>query len=209
MFRFLLSSAAVFALAQPVLAQSVDVTGGVELEFVFDDNNDSTQALIGYVEAESNGLYAGIWAQIANIDDYNEVDLYFGYRGETGQLAYDVYYTRYFFPNAGGDCCGDITLELDYALNEQFSLGTELSYDPESKGHGAFLVGGVAVTDQISFEGKYGYFDVDSFRSNEWEIEASYAVTEATSVTLTYADGEHYDPYYKLNLAWDFNILSR
>jgi predicted porin len=208
MFRTLVSATAALLLAQPLMAQSVAVTGGLELEFVLDEH-DSGQALIGYVEAESNGFYGGVWAQVANESLFNEVDLYLGYRAERGQLSYDIYYTRYFFPDDGGDCCGDVTLELAYALTPQVSVGTELAYDPQNELGSAYLLADFALTDQIGLSAQYGFYDTGADKAAEWEIGASYALTDATAVSLTYLDGEEYDPYLKLNLTWDFDLFSR
>lgn len=209
MLRALLATTAVAFLAQPTLAQSVEVTGGLELEFVL-DGDDSTQGLSAYVEAESNGFYAGIWAQVVSEDILNEVDLYLGFRNTVGQLSYDLAYTRYFLPEDGGDCCGEISLDVGYAVNDQFSFGTELAYDPENETGSAYLVADYAATEQIGLSAKYGFYDEGAGDATEWEIGASYAFTDATAVSLTYLDGEEYDDgYFKLNLTWDFNILSR
>lgn len=196
-------------LALPVAAQDFTVYGGAALQFTAYPDSETKSDLNGYVELEFSGVYGGIWAETSSQSDANEVDLYLGYRGEAGALSYDVNYTRYFYPNDGGDCCGEIGLVLGYAVTDQISLGTEFYVDPVNDTNSAYLTFDVAATDQISISGEYGTYDEGFGRFGEWDLGVGYALGEETSLELRYYKGEEYDGYVRLQLAWDTTILPR
>ncbi|NTT84814.1 TorF family putative porin [Tabrizicola fusiformis] len=196
-------------LALPVAAQELTVYGGAALQFTAYPDSETKSDLNGYVELEFSGIYGGIWAETSSQSDANEVDLYLGYRGEAGALSYDVSYTRYFYPNDGGDCCGEVGLVLGYAVTEQVSLGTEFYVDPVNDTNSAYLTFDVSATDQLSISGEYGTYDEGFGRFAEWDLGVGYALGEETSLELRYYKGEEYDGYVRLQLAWDTTILPR
>lgn len=196
-------------LALPVAAQELTVYGGAALQFTAYPDSETKSDLNGYVELEFSGIYGGIWAETSSQSDANEVDLYLGYRGEAGALSYDISYTRYFYPNDGGDCCGEVGLVLGYAVTEQVSLGTEFYVDPVNDTNSAYLTFDVSATDQISISGEYGTYDEGFGRFAEWDLGVGYALGEETSLELRYYKGEEYDGYVRLQLAWDTTILPR
>ena len=77
----------------------------------------------GGLDFESNGFYAGTWA--ADVEDGLEVDGYFGYSGEIGDVSFGVGYTGYFYTGDFDDTYQEINLgtgfgllSLDVALGE-------------------------------------------------------------------------------------------
>jgi uncharacterized protein (TIGR02001 family) len=194
-------------------AQEVVVYGGAELEFTheeFGPGTGTSSYLSGYVELEASGFYAGLWAQVADDDLLNEVDVYLGYRNETaGGLSYDIGYSRYYYPNDGGDCCGEITLALGMPVGEKLSTTFDLAYDPDAELGNAYVGAAYMVTDAIEISANYGVYEVDAAPSEqEWDLGATYYIGDETAVDLRYYDGSEYvDSYFGLSLAWDSTLL--
>jgi len=209
MIRSLPVALVLSGLALPVAAQELTLYGGAALQFHGYSDAETKSDLNGYLELEVSGFYGGVWAETSSDSAANEVDLYLGYRGEAGALSYDVNYTRYFYPNDGGDCCGEIGLVLGYAVSDQVTLGTEFYVDPVNETNSAYLTFDVAATDKLSISGSAGTYDAGFGRFSEWDVGAGYALGEETSLELRYYKGEEYDGYVRLQLAWDTTILPR
>lgn len=211
--KTLVTLAAAALMAGPVVAQDLIVYGGAELEFTRDEDGPGTGTttdLNGYVEAELSGFYAGIWALTTNDDLAQEFDLYLGYRNETaGGLSYDVNYTRYFYPNDGGNCCGELGLSLGMSVSDQLSVSADMYYDPDAEIGSAYVGAAFAATDAIEVSVNYGTYQVDgASNEQEWDLGATYYVGEETAVDLRYYDGSEYlGSYFGLSLTWDTTIL--
>lgn len=194
-------------------AQDIVVYGGAELEFLheeFGPGTGTSSYLSGYVELEASGFYAGLWAQVADDELMNEVDLYLGYRNETAAgLSYDVGYSRYYYPNDGGDCCGEITLALGMPVGEKLSATLDLAYDPEAELGNAYVGAAWTVTDAIELSANYGTYQIEAAPSEqEWDLGATYYIGEETAVDLRWYDGTEYvDGYVGLSLTWDSTLL--
>ena len=194
-------------------AQDVVVYGGAELEFLheeFGPGTGTSSYLSGYVEVETRGFYAGLWAQVADDDLMDEVDLYLGYRAETaGGFSYDIGYSRYYYPNDGGDCCGEITLALGMPFGDKLSATLDLAYDPEAELGNAYVGAAFAVTDAVEISANYGVYEVDAAPSEqEWDLGATYYIGEETAVDARWYDGSEYvDGYFGLSLTWDTTLM--
>jgi len=194
-------------------AQDVVVYGGAELEFLheeFGPGTGTSSYLSGYVEVETRGFYAGLWAQVADDDLMDEVDLYLGYRAETaGGFSYDIGYSRYYYPNDGGDCCGEITLALGMPVGDKLSATLDLAYDPDAKLGNAYVGAAFAVTDTVEISANYGVYEVDAAPSEqEWDLGATYYIGEETAVDARWYDGSEYvDGYFGLSLTWDTTLM--
>lgn len=77
----------------------------------------------GGLDFEGGGFYAGTWA--ADVEDGLEVDGYFGYGGEIGDVSFGVGYTGYFYTGDFDDTYQEINLgtglgvvSLDVAIGE-------------------------------------------------------------------------------------------
>ena len=80
-------------------------------------NSAGGAALQPYLEYESGGFYAGLWASnISSGADTLEVDAMIGYRWDLGTATIDLGYARYFY-NVSGDQGGEL-----YVLGES-SMG--------------------------------------------------------------------------------------
>ena len=213
MFR--IAFAALTLAAGDAAAQDLAVYGGGELEFAFDEDGPNTGTnsyLSAYLELENRGFYAGIWGQVANDDVANEVDLYLGYRGELASgVSYDLYYIRYIYLNDGGDCCGEVTVSLGAPVGDRIWTTLDLAYDPENALGNAYVGAAFAATDRLEVSANYGVYEVaDAGSETEWDLGATWALTDETAVDLRYYDGSEYaGSYIGLSLTWDTTVFSR
>ena len=68
-----------------------------------------------------SGFYAGTWVGDVSYDGASyELDLYGGYAGEAGALAYDVGYIQYMYPNKTTD--GDFVKSMQLWAPDQFQF---------------------------------------------------------------------------------------
>lgn len=193
-------------------AQGFELLGGAKLEYKYKEQGIRSNAyLSGYIEGELAGFYAGIWGQVASDDLLDETELYIGYRNETaGGLSYDIGYTRYYYPNDGGECCGEYTLGLGMPVGPV--TGTlDLAHDPQSDLNSAYLGGAWSATNALELSGQFGIYQVEGFGSErEWDLGLTYALGRTTAVDLRYYDGSAYaDSHFGLSLSWDSTLLSR
>lgn len=215
MQKYLFTLAFVAAPMAPAAAQDFFVYGGAELEFLFEPDgagSENANTLNAYIELEKSGFYAGLFGEIANDPNANEVDVYLGYRAEmAGGISYDIGYSRYIYPSDGGDCCGEITLSLGAPLGDKFAASFDLAHDPEASLSNAYVGLEFYATDAITLSANYGTYQVaDAGSEQEWDIGVGYALTEETAVDLRYYDGTEYvESYVGLSLSWDTTIFSR
>lgn len=75
-----------------------------------------------WIEYESNGWYAGLWASnVAFAPDNVEIDLYGGYRWAMNATSLDVGYARYFYDSTG-DASGELYLLVEQGLGETAAI---------------------------------------------------------------------------------------
>ncbi len=194
--------------ALPAFAGDFSLFGGVGLTFST-GNSTPHDDLNLYLEGDLDNFYLGFSTDAYNESVLNEVDLSLGYRSNTPiGLTYDVSYTRYLYPNDGGDCCGDIYLKLTYPLTPTLTGKFEGDYYPESKLSEAHLSVIYDMNDKITLTARVGTVRNDGApNTNEWEVAAAYAIGNETSVKLHYYKGNDYDGYFGLNLNWDTTIF--
>jgi uncharacterized protein (TIGR02001 family) len=184
------------------------VTAGGELKFTVPSDG-ATHELSGYVEAETQGFYGGVLALVSNDRAAHEVDLYLGYRAEMESgFSYDVNYTRYFYPNDGGDCCGEIGLTLGQPVNDALGVTLDLTYDPAASVGTATIGADYAVNENLSVSANYGLVDLgppDTAR--EWDLGVTYGVSQSAAVDVRYYDGSEFDGYVGLSLTYDTTLF--
>lgn len=213
MFR--IGLAALILTAGSATAQDLTVYGGGELEFAFDEDGPDTGTntyLKGYLEVESQGFYAGIWARIANDDASNRADPYLGYRGETaGGLSYDVSYYRYNYVNDTGSNYGELILSLGMPLGDKLWTTLDLAYDPENALGNVYVGAAYTATDKLEISANYGVYEVaDAASEQEWDFGGTWSLTDETAVDLRYYDGSEYaGSYIGLSLSWDSTLFTR
>lgn len=202
------------ALAAPgaALAQGLTVYGGGAIEFLSEgggaDGGDN-QSIEGYVEGEISGFYLGVWAQANSVRSANEVDLYFGYRNALDSgFDYDFFYYRYYYPNDGGDCCGEIGFTLGQTIGDSAYVWTEAYWDPQNELGSAYVGAEFYPADKIAIGGLWGVYNVDGAPdAQEWELGVTYDLTDRSAVDLRWYDGSEYDGYIGLNLSFDTTLF--
>lgn len=213
MFR--IAFAALALTAGGAAAQDLSVYGGGELELAFDEDGPDTGTnsyLKAYLEMESRGFYAGIWAKIANNDLSNRADLYLGYRNELASgLSYDVSYYRYTYVNDTASNYGELILSLGMPLGDRLSATLDLAYDPENSLGNAYVGAAYAAADKLEISANYGVYEVaDAASEREWDFGATWSLSDETAVDLRYYDGSEYaGSYVGLSLTWDSTLFTR
>ena len=210
MRRFVVASALIAALPLPALAGELQVFGGAALSFSSGAaNKDTREDLNLYVEGEFANVYAGLSGDVYNKSVNDVIDLYLGYRNTTaGGLSYDVSYDRSFYPNDGGNCCGDINANLSIPLGAKLSTKLDTNYYPESQLSDAHLSLDYALNDKVTLTGKIGIETLDGGgTSKEFQLAAAYQLGDKTAVKVHYYKGDDYKGYIGLDLTWDTTIL--
>ena len=137
----------------------------------------------GGIDYEKGGFYAGTWA--ADVSDGLEIDGYFGYGGEAGDIGYSIGYTGYFYSGDFDDTYQELNLggtfgllALDVAIGQYQNFGgPTLDYSFAS-----------LTLEKSGFYGKFGTFSQDF--SGDY-VEAGYSATVAEidlGVTLIFND---------------------
>lgn len=196
-------------------AQDLSVYGGVALTSDYISSGmtqtDGDPAFQTYIEMETAaGFYAGIWASNVDFgagdDDKVEVDLYLGFRNELASgISYDLGYARYFYDDSG-NCCGEVILSMGVPLGDSASLTPRIAWDPEYDDLNTSLALDVSVTEQIGLTAKLGKVkDGQEY----YQVGASYALTDASSMDLSWHDSDMDDSALVFTLSYDFDIFSR
>lgn len=210
---YFLTLALIAAPLSPAVAQDFFVYGGGELELEPNGADSGASSNVStYLELEKSHFYAGVSGELAMDPLLNEVDLYLGYRSETASgLTYDVGYTLYYYPNDGGNCCGEMTLSLGKPFGDKLNVTFDAAYDPQSTLGNAYVGLEFYANDKITLSANYGSYQVDGADSEqEWDVGIGYALSEEASAEVRYYDGTDYaNRYVGLNLIWDTTFLSR
>jgi uncharacterized protein (TIGR02001 family) len=188
MRKLLLTSTLLASLgASAAMAQEFSITAGATLttRYMVDGAPYSKGvAFQPWVEVESSGFYAGLWASnIGGAAADGEVDLYFGYRNEIGKFSYDVSYAHYFDFNPSADS-GEFILSMAFAPVEAFSIGTKIKYNHVTKLTNTSLNTSWGITDALSADLTLGR--VNKGGPRYWVASTSYAFNDSFSATLAY-----------------------
>lgn len=206
----LLSTVFLAALAlQPVHADDVSLYAGTALTFAPGGDKAKRDDFNAYVEADLANFYLGASADFYNDKLSNEVDLSLGYRNTTAAgLSYDLSYTRNYYPNDGGDCCGDVDVSLSTALTDKVTGTFEWNYYPEDKTYDAYVTLDYALNDKITMTGSVGVIqNPGAPDTKDMELAIKYALGAETAAKLHYYDGSDYKGYFALDLTWDTTLL--
>lgn len=159
--------------------------------------SDKDVALQGGFEIEAaSGFYAMTWA--SSIDTFagseTEVDLYAGYRGDVGELAYDVGVMAYTFPGSSGTLYYEGYGSVSGALNDiEWTAGAAYAFSQDNLGNQDniyfYLDGGMPLGDSgLSLAGHFGYED-GAFGDDklDWALGVTYPVMEF-EIGVSYVD---------------------
>lgn len=199
-----------------VLSYSLDRTGPLDRTIPLPrdaetDERGDTLELSAYMEADYRGFYGGIGGFLAREQDLNRVDLYLGYHGETmSGVRYDASYRRYVYPEEGGNCCGQLKLDVDVPVGLQGTGKFGVSFDPERSETGASIGLDFAVTDQLTTGFNFGAYDIAVLSTEtQWDVGATYKFNDELGADVRWHDGSDYPGYVALSMKFDTTLLSR
>lgn len=194
----LLTAGAASAQSAPEVAWNV----GMVSDYVFRgySQTDEEPAIQGGVDATIGAFYVGAWASNVDFgDDADaEVDIYGGFRGETGGFAFDVGAVGYGYVNAPDGADYDY-LELKAAASRAIgpaTFGGAVYWSPDFfglDGEATYAEANVAFApaDKWTVSGAIGHqwLDVNEDYAT-WNIGVGYAVTEHVAVDARYHDAD-------------------
>jgi uncharacterized protein (TIGR02001 family) len=125
----------------------------------------------GGIDFEKDGFYAGTWA--ADVKDGLEVDGYFGYGTEVGDVGLSIGYTGYFYTGDFDDTYQEINLGASYGLvTLDVAIGEYDNFDGPTQDYTWYAL----TVEKDGFYGRYAGFSQDF--DGEY-IELGYSPTVA------------------------------
>jgi uncharacterized protein (TIGR02001 family) len=125
----------------------------------------------GGIDFEKDGFYAGTWA--ADVKDGLEVDGYFGYGTEVGDVGLSIGYTGYFYTGDFDDTYQEINLGASYGLvTLDVAIGEYDNFDGPTQDYTWYAL----TVEKNGFYGRYAGFSQDF--DGEY-IEVGYSTTVA------------------------------
>ena len=166
--KTLLATAVLAAATTTGVAQAeVSANIGVTSDYIWRGVSQSGEAASvsgGIDYADESGFYAGTWVGSLSAEDDDgfggsEVDLYFGYGGESGAVSYDVGYIYYAYPSQDNTDFGEIYGSVGIGA---FSGGLALTTNNGSANDGAQFAEGdlyyhVGVAGDLSADWTIGF----------------------------------------------------
>jgi len=125
----------------------------------------------GGIDFEKDGFYAGTWA--ADVKDGLEVDGYFGYGTEVGDVGLSIGYTGYFYTGDFDDTYQEINLGASYGLvTLDVAIGEYDNFDGPTQDYTWYAL----TVEKDGFYGRYAGFSQDFDGSY---LELGYGTTLA------------------------------
>ena len=123
------------------------------------------------LDFEKSGFYAGTWA--ADVKDGLEIDGYFGYGSEIGDLGYSIGYTGYFYTGDFDDTYQELNFGTSYGLvSVDVALGQYDNFSGPTLDYTYYSL----TVEKDGFYGKYAGFSQDF--AGEY-FEAGFSTTIA------------------------------
>ncbi|CAN5629820.1 TorF family putative porin [soil metagenome] len=165
-------------------------------------------ALQAYGEVDLAPFYFGAWASTVRIgDDRAELNLYAGARRSFGNLTADIAYTRYLYDDSG-DCCGELGLALDYAVDEIIAVGGAFFYDFDLATRWAEASSAVGLGERLALGGAlgtdFGSLDLGRGDKRAWHLGLTYGLADFAGVDLRYHDSNVDPARAVLSVSLDF-----
>lgn len=186
-----------FSLSAPSLSLSANVALVSDYRFRGISFSDKDIALQGGFDIETkSGLYAGAWA--SSIDSFagseTEVDLYAGYGGALGDLAYDLGLLAYTYPGSSGTLYLEGYGSLSGTMQKvEWTAGAAYAFSQDNLGDQdniyLYLDGGMPLgVGGLALAGHFGYED-GAFGDGklDWSLGVSVPVKDFT-LDVSYID---------------------
>ena len=147
---------------------------GYMSEYHFRGILQKVSSVSGGLDYESGGFYAGTWA--ADVGDGLEVDGYFGYGTEVGDVSLSVGYTGYFYTGDFDDTYQEINLGAGFGmLSFDLAIGEyDGDFDPETPGDQDAYTYAAVTLENNGFYGTLATFAQDA--DGEY-LELGYGTT--------------------------------
>ncbi len=187
MKTFIKTAAVVSVLGMCSLAQadwSANVGYASEYHFrgIFQKNSSAS----GGIDYESGGFYAGTWA--ADVGDGLEVDGYFGYGADVGEVSLSIGFTGYYYTGDFDDTYQEINLGAGFGpLSLDVAIG---EYDNFSGPTQDYTFASLTYSADNGFYGTFGTFSQDA--DGDY-LELGYGTTVAEvdlGVALIFANDD-------------------
>ncbi len=126
----------------------------------------------GGLDFESGGFFAGTWA--ADVGDGLEVDGYFGYGFDVGDVNLSVGYTGYFYTGDFDDTYQEINLGAGFGLlTLDVAIGEYENFDGPTQNYTFYSL----TLEKSGFYGKFGGFAQD-FEGEYFEIGYTTSISD-------------------------------
>jgi len=126
----------------------------------------------GGIDFEKDGFYVGTWA--ADVKDGLEVDGYFGYGTEIGDVALGIGYTGYFYTGDFDDTYQEINLSAGYGIvSLEVAIGEYDNFDGPTEDYTWYAL----TVEKDGFFGRYAGFSQD-FDGEYIELGYGFTVAE-------------------------------
>jgi len=205
----------------PAVAGDLSVYAGAGLTFDnsrLTDDDDTTKGIATdlnlYVEGEWKGFYAGLSGDVINDTDANYVDVYAGYRNSLDNgLSYDLSYDKTIYPSDSDSNYGTVAISLGMPVSDKATLTFDGDYYIQAGKNTSdgYLTLDYALNDKITLTASMGLIENagggTGGASKDFELAASYQISDTLSTKLHYYKGDDYDGYFALDLNWDTTLL--
>jgi hypothetical protein len=142
---------------------------GYMSEYHFRGILQKVSSVSGGLDYESGGFYVGTWA--ADVGDGLEVDGYFGYGTEVGDVSLSIGYTGYFYTGDFDDTYQEINLGAGFGvLSLDVAVGEYDNFDGPTQDYTYYAL----TVESNGFYGTYGGFSQDA--DGEY-LELGYGTT--------------------------------
>ena len=158
---------------------------GYMSEYHFRGILQKTSSTSGGIDYEQGGFYAGTWA--ADVGDGLEVDGYFGYGADVGDVSLSIGYTGYFYTGDFDDTYQEINLGAGFGLlSVDVAVGEYDNFDGPTQDYTYYAL----TLEKDGFYGTYAGFSQDA--DGEY-LELGYGTTVSDidlGVSLIFANDD-------------------
>jgi uncharacterized protein (TIGR02001 family) len=159
----------------------------------------------GGIDYENNGFYVGTWA--ADVGDGLEVDGYFGYGADVGEVSLSVGFTGYYYTGDFDDTYQEINLGAGFGLfSFDVAVGEYDNFDGPTLDYTYYSI----TAEKNGFYGKYAGFSQD-FEGEYVELGYGTTVSELDIVlsmilSNSYLVGDSYEAVvFTIGKSFDIN----
>ena len=145
---------------------------GYMSEYHFRGILQKVSSVSGGLDYESGGFYVGTWA--ADVGDGLEVDGYFGYGADVGDVSLSIGYTGYFYTGDFDDTYQEINLSAGYGIvSLEVAIGEYDNFDGPTQDYTWYAL----TVEKDGFFGRYAGFSQD-FDGEYIELGYGFTVAE-------------------------------